>query len=287
VAALPAAGRVAAEMGDAIYLNIFLLGVAFQRGFVPLSAEAIGQAILLNGAAVERNREAFARGRAAALEPPPAPAAPETLDALIARRVADLTAYQNGRYARRYAEAVARIRAAEAAAVPGEERLARAVATQLHRLMAYKDEYEVARLHSDPDWQRSLAEGFEGTRRIELHLAPPVLAERDPATGQPRKRALGPWMLRAMGWLRHGKALRFTPLDPFGRSEERRTERALPGEYLAGLERLLPRLTPATHAAICDWAEAASGIKGFGHVKARNLAATRARMAALEAAVAT
>ena len=281
--ALPGTTRVTAELGDAVMLNVFLLGIAYQRGLVPLSAEAIGRALELNGAQVALNKEAFARGRAAALEDlqPPAVAA-ETLDALVARRVADLTAYQSARYARDYAEFVARVRAAEAAALPGEERLARAVATQLHRLMAYKDEYEVARLHALPDWRDALAKGFTGTQRIEMHLAPPVLARPDPVTGLPSKRAFGPWMLRAMGWLRHGKVLRGTALDPFGRTAERRMERALPGEFRAGVEGFLARL-PAGHAQACDWAEAWAGVKGFGHVKERNLAATRARLAQIEA----
>jgi indolepyruvate ferredoxin oxidoreductase len=116
-------------------------------------------------------------------------------------------------------------------------------------------------------------------------LAPPILAKTDPVTGQPRKMAFGPWMLKAMGLLCHGKLLRGTPLDPFGRTEERRMERALPGEYRAGVERLLALLSPETHARICDWAEAAAGIKGYGPIKARNAVATKARMAELEAAV--
>ena len=126
---------------------------------------------------------------------------------------------------------------------------------------------------------------FTGTQRVELNLAPPMLAKLDPVTGQPRKMVFGPWMLKAMGMLRHGKALRGTPLDPFGRTEERRMERALPGEYRAGVERLLALLSTDSHAAICAWAEAAAGIKGYGPIKARNAAATRARMAELEAAV--
>jgi indolepyruvate ferredoxin oxidoreductase len=163
--------------------------------------------------------------------------------------------------------------------VPGEERLSRAVARQLYRLMAYKDEYEVARLHSLPAWQESLARGFAGTQRIEVHLAPPIISKINPDTGLPEKRAFGPGMLRAMKLLRHGKFLRGTWLDPFARTTERREERALPHEYRAGLEALLPRLSPTTHSAMCDWAEAAAGIKGFGHVKARNLKSARARMA--------
>jgi indolepyruvate ferredoxin oxidoreductase len=200
---------------------------------------------------------------------------------MVARRVTDLTAYQSARYARDYAGFVARVRAAEAAAIPGEERLSRAVAAQLYRLMAYKDEYEVARLHADPAWQATLARSFTGTQRVELNLAPPILAKTDPVTGVPAKRAFGPWMLRAMSLLRHGKVLRGTVLDPFGRTGERRMERALPGEFRAGIEGFLARL-PASHATACDWAEAWAGVKGFGHVKARNLAATRARLAAIE-----
>jgi indolepyruvate ferredoxin oxidoreductase len=271
--ALPGATRVTEELGDAVYLNVYLLGIAYQRGLVPLSAEAIGRALELNGAQVALNKEAFARGRVAAmgaLQPPSDAAA--TLDSLVARRVADLTAYQNARYAKEYAGFVARVRAAEQAALPGEERLSRAVATQLHRLMAYKDEYEVARLHALPDWRDALAQGFTGTQRIEMHLAPPAMGAQ--------KRRFGPWMFRAMGWLRHGKALRGTALDPFGRTEERRTERALPGEFRDGVERFLAGL-PGSHALACDWAEAWAGVKGFGPVKARNLAAVRTRLAQL------
>jgi indolepyruvate ferredoxin oxidoreductase len=283
VVALPAAERVSEALGDLIYLNVYLLGVAHQRGLVPLSAEAINRALELNGTAVERNKEAFAAGRAAAFAEPSAPATPEaeTLDALVARRVADLTGYQNARYAKRYADFVARVRAAEASALPGEERLGRAVATQLYRLMAYKDEYEVARLHSLPEWREHLGRAFTGTRRVEMHLAPPLLAKRDPSTGLPRKMRFGPWMLRAMGLLRHGKALRGTVLDPFGHTEERSVERRLPDEFRAGIEAWLAKPDAADHGRICEWAEAWAGVKGFGHIKARNLAVVRDRLAAL------
>ena len=284
VVAMPAAAQVAEALGDLIYLNVYLLGVAYQRGLVPVSAEAINRALELNGTAIELNKEAFAAGRAAALAGPvTAAVAPEaeTLDALVARRVSDLAAYQSARYAKGYADFVARVRAAEAAAVPGQERLGRAVAVQLYRLMAYKDEYEVARLHSLPEWREQLAKGFTGTRKVEMHLAPPLLAKRDPTTGVPRKMRFGPWMLRAMGLLRHGKALRGTPLDLFGYTEERRTERRLPDEFRAGVEAWLADPDPADHARICEWAEGWAGVKGFGHIKARNLAATRERLAAL------
>jgi len=274
---------VVEQLGDAIFLNIWLLGAAFQRGLVPVSLGAIEQAIRLNGAQVDRNLTAFALGRAAALAGDAAPATAETLEAMIARRVADLTAYQNARYARRYADFVAKIRAAEAPL--GSDRLTRAVALQLHRLMAFKDEYEVARLHSLPEWRTQLRNSFAGAPRIELNLAPPLLSRMDPNTGLPAKRRFGPWMLTAMGLLRHGKVLRFTPLDPFGRTEERRMERGLIVEFSAVIEGVLPRLSAANHATLCEWAEAAAGIKGFGPVKARNVAAVRARWAEIAARI--
>jgi indolepyruvate ferredoxin oxidoreductase len=189
VVALPAAAQVADALGDLIYLNVYLLGIAFQRGLVPLSAEAIERALELNGTQVERNKAAFAAGRAAALaEPAPVTPEAEPLDALIARRVADLTAYQNADYAKGYLAFVNRVRLAEKTGVASEERLTRAVATQLYRLMAYKDEYEVARLHSLPEWREQIERGFTGTQRVEMHMAPPALAARDPGTGVARKR---------------------------------------------------------------------------------------------------
>nr|WP_314074027.1 indolepyruvate ferredoxin oxidoreductase family protein [uncultured Roseococcus sp.] len=278
VVALDAAHEVEREFGDLIFLNIFLLGAAFQRGMIPMSRDALRRAIELNGAAIPKNLAAFEAGRLAVEA---RPAAPETLDALIERRVDDLRSYQSARYASRYADMVERVRAAEEAVMPGEQRLARAVATQLYRLMAYKDEYEVARLHADPAWQAKLQSGFEGTTRIEMHLAPPLLT-REGRDGRPRKMTFGPWMLKAMGWLRHGKVLRGSFLDPFGRTEERRTERALVDEFRTGIEQRLAGLHPTNHARACDWVEAAAGIKGYGPIKARNIAATRARWAMLD-----
>jgi indolepyruvate ferredoxin oxidoreductase len=285
VLALDAASIVSEQFGDAIHLNIWLLGAAFQRGLLPVSAAAIERAITLNGAAVPRNVSAFAQGRRAVLEGvQAAPHGPQALDVLVARRVADLTAYQHACYAAEYAGFVAHVQAAEQAALPGETRLTRAVATQLYRLMAYKDEYEVARLHTDPAWQAQLAKQFTGTSRVELNLAPPLISARDANTGNPRKRRFGPWMLRAMGLLRHGKALRGTALDPFGHTEERRMERALVVQYRKTIAGMLPTLSLATHGRVCAWAEAAAGIKGFGPIKARNAAAVQARWAEIASA---
>jgi len=281
--ALPAHKRVLAELGDGIHLNVMLLGIGFQRGLVPVSGSAIERALVLNGAEVARNQAAFALGRAIALETPAPAAAAETLDAAIARYAADLVLWGRARDGRAYQEFVAQIRAAEAAAVPGATRLSWAVARQAYRLAAYKDEYEVARLHSD--WRAGMTAGFRGVTRVEMNLAPPIFSRTDPGTGHPVKRRFGPWMLGAMGLLRHGKMLRGTPLDVFGRSAERRQEVATSRDYRAGILALLPRLDAETHAAICDWAEAAAQIKGYGHIKARNLASAQAKMAAIRAGI--
>ena len=281
---LHASAEVVEQLGDAIFLNIWLLGQAYQRGLVPATAQALERAIELNGAQVERNLAAFTLGRQAAIEGRDvAMAAAEPLDALVARCSADLTDYQNARYARSYADFVQAVRTAEDRAMAGEQRLARAVAVQLHRLMAYKDEYEVARLHRLPEWQAQLGRDFRGMSKVEVHLAPPLLAKPEPGTGLPAKQRFGPWMLRGFDVLRHGKVLRGTPFDPFGRTEERRTERALIEAYRSTIAGWLHRLSPATHATICEWAEAAADIKGFGPVKARNLAAVRARWQAIAA----
>ncbi|WP_376089738.1 indolepyruvate ferredoxin oxidoreductase family protein [Roseomonas sp. CCTCC AB2023176] len=277
--AIPAAHAVEESFGDVIYLNVFLLGVAFQRGLVPLSDAAIRRALEMNGTAVENNVKAFDLGRAAALAGPAAPRAPETTEALVARRVADLTDYQDATYARSYADLVATVRQAEAA-VASDDRLTRAVAQALYRLMAYKDEYEVARLHADTGFRQDLARRFTGTKRLVMHLAPPVLTKRNPDTGLPVKQQFGPWMMRAMGLLRHGKVLRGTALDPFGRTEERRTERALIREFREALLAMLPRLAAGNRDALVAWVEAWNAIRGFGHVKARNLEAARPRIAA-------
>ncbi len=281
---LDAATEVVRSLGDAIYLNIWLLGFAFQRGLVPVGREAIERAITLNAMQIENNLAAFAMGRVAAVEERAwSLPAPEQLEALTLRCAQDLRDYQDQRYADRYSDFVALVRKAEQKVMPDEDRLTRAVATQFHRLMAYKDEYEVARLHSLPEWRGQIARDFTGATAIEMNLAPPMLSPEDPNTGLPRKRRFGGWMLSAMGLLRHGKRLRGMPLDPFGHTQERRMERALIAEYRDAVEAMVLRLAPANYGAVCEWAEAASGIKGFGPVKARNLAATRLRWREIEA----
>jgi indolepyruvate ferredoxin oxidoreductase len=284
-----------ALMGNAIAANMFTLGYAFQRGRVPLAGAAIRRAIELNGEAVKMNLAAFEWGRRAAGEPAKMAAlmarftAPtpvrhlsETLDEAIDRRVAFLADYQNQAYAERYRTLVARVREAEARTVANSTALTDAVARGLFKLMAYKDEYEVARLYTDGNFDRQMAATFEGgEHRLQFHLAPPLLARKDPATGVPRKMTFGPWLMGAFRVLAKGKRLRGTPFDPFGYTHERRTERRLVRDYEALMEELLAKLTPQNHAVAVGLAGLAQKIRGFGHVKARNLDAAKKEEAEL------
>ena len=284
-------------LGDSIAANLFMLGYAWQKGTVPLSAEAIDQAIELNAVAVEFNKKSFLWGRRAAVDlaAVEAVAMPkqsatgsrrlsESLDELIDRRARELIAYQNAAYAERYLSLVRRVRQAEGERTPGRSGLAEAVARNLHKLMAYKDEYEVARLYADGEFLQKLHERFDGDFTLQFHLAPPLLAERHPITGHLRKKAYGPWMLKAFGLLAHFKGLRGTALDPFGRTEERRTERRLIGEYVAVLEEILSRLAQDNHQTAIELARIPARIRGFGHVKEANLAEAKTAEAALLAA---
>ena len=291
-----AARLAVALLGNSIAANIFLVGYAYQKGTIPLSAEAIEKAIELNGEAVPMNQAAFRWGRRAAfdaksvenLAAPPADTQDDnrrlsqTLDEAIARRASFLTDYQDVLYAQRYAQAVARTRAAEGARAPGQTTLTEAVARYLFKLMAYKDEYEVARLYTDGTFLKQVAGAFEGdTLRFEFHLAPPLFARLDKTTGEPKKMSFGPWMLRLFGVLKNFKFLRGTPFDPFGYSAERRTERKLIADYEAMLDDLLASLTPDNHAIAVALASIPEKIRGFGHVKARHLKAAKADEAAL------
>ena len=277
-------------LGDSIASNLFMLGFAYQRGLVPLSAEAIERAITLNGVVVDFNRGAFRWGRRAAVDPdlvraratphaavPPSHHLSETLDEVISRRVTFLTDYQNAAYAGRYAARVERMRQAETACLPGESRLTESVARSLFKLMAYKDEYEVARLYTETDFLKRLADRFEGPYKLHFHLAPPLLGERDPKTGHLRKRSFGPWMFSVFRLLARLRGLRGTPLDIFGRSEERRLERRLIGKYEALADEILDHLSPANHEVAVELASLPAEIRGFGHVKEANLARVKAR----------
>ena len=277
--------------GDSIAANMMLLGAAYQLGRVPIGWEAIEQAIELNGAAVAMNRNAFRVGRLAVAAPAIVEGlagqasseaqakAPTSLDDLVAVRVRYLTAYQDEALGQRYRQRIDAIRRLEAERTPGEEALTRAVAQGYHKLLAIKDEYEVARLFTDGAFEAQVKAGFEGVRAMRFHLAPPFLAWawKDKVTGHPRKITLGPWMLPVFRLLAKGKRLRGGALDIFGRSAERRLERRMITDYEALLDRIAAKLSPATHATAVALAGLALEVKGFGHVKLANYERLKAR----------
>jgi indolepyruvate ferredoxin oxidoreductase len=285
-----------ALFGASVGANIFLVGYAYQLGAIPLAAASIERAIELNGEAVEMNKAAFAWGRRAVVEPAvvealirPAPEATsdartlsQSFDDIVARRVAFLTAYQNAAYAARYRRLVERTKAAETARAPGKTGLADAVARYLFKLMAYKDEYEVARLYSDGAFVKQVNSELGGEHlRFHVHLAPPLLARRDKATGEPRKMTFGPWIFPLFGLLAKFKFLRGTAFDPFGYSTERTTERALVRDYEALLDEVLAKLNGDNHHIAVGLAAIPEKIRGFGHVKMRHLKAAKADETAL------
>ena len=293
---LDATGLATALMGDSIATNAFMLGFAFQRGAIPLSLEAILKAIELNGAAIEMNKTAFSWGRLAAhdlqrvvsaarFKNAGAALAKKTLDEAIAFRAKFLTDYQDAAYAKRYLDDVARVRAAEAAAAPGSQDLTEAFAKGLFKLMAYKDEYEVARLYSDGEFSRALREQFEGNSGLKVLLAPPLLAQRDPVTGRLQKREFGPWIFKAFGLLAGLKGLRGTAFDIFGYTAERKMERALPVDYSAMILRHLDGNKPLDLPRLVALAKAADLVRGYGHIKEGNVARYRTECARLERAI--
>ncbi|WP_158044204.1 indolepyruvate ferredoxin oxidoreductase family protein [Skermanella pratensis] len=300
--ALDATGLATALMGDSIATNLFMLGAAYQKGFVPVSAEAIEQAIELNGVAVDMNTQAFRWGRraaadVAAVKAASAPAAAaqrdaaadkpshrqlsESLDEVIQRRIAYLTDYQDAAYAARYRNQLNWVRQVEAERAKGRTGLTEAVARNYFKLLAYKDEYEVARLYTDGTFLKQLREQFEGDYKLEFHLAPPMLSETDPATGEPRKKAYGPWMLKAFQALARMKGLRGTRFDPFGRTAERKLERQLIADYEKTVAELLAGLTYENHGIAVEIAGIPDRIRGFGPVKDRHLSDAKANEAAL------
>jgi indolepyruvate ferredoxin oxidoreductase len=293
---LDATGLATALMGDSIATNAFMLGFAFQRGAIPLSLEAIMKAIELNGAAIDMNRLAFSWGRLAAhdlqrvvtaarFKNSGAAPVKRTLDESIAFRAKFLTEYQNEAYSKRYLAEVERVRAAEAKGSPGSHDLTDAFAKGLFKLMAYKDEYEVARLYSDGEFAKVLKEQFDGDPGVKVSLAPPLLASRDKGTGHLRKREFGSWIFRAFDILTRFKFLRGTALDPFGYTAERRMERALPGEYSAMISRHLDRAKPQDWPRLVLLAKSAELVRGYGHIKEANVAKYRAECARLEGAI--
>ncbi len=290
---LPATELATALTGNPITTNMLLVGLAYQLGLLPVSREAISRAIAINGEAVEANIAAFEAGRRLHAESRAVPwisADPSQtnlkpgLDALIAERAAFLADYQDEAYAKSYRDFIDEVHGAEAELVPGPLVLTEAVARSLSKLMAYKDEYEVARLHSSEAFRRDLDAQFEGDYRLRFHLAPPLLARRDPTTGEPRKITIGPWMMGVFRVLARLRRLRGTPLDLFGHTQERRLERQLVGDYRATIRRIIADLRPDNQALAVEIASLPEAIRGYGHVKRASIAAVRAREEALLAA---
>ncbi len=291
-------GLATAILGDSIATNLFMLGYAWQKGLLPLSLAAIERAIELNGVAVETSKRTFAWGRLAAhnLAAVQAAAKPtlrvekpaaRTLGEIVAKRVELLTAYQDKAYAERYRGFVERVASVEKERARGRSGLAEAVAKSLYKLMAYKDEYEVARLYTDGEFLKKVAAQFEGDYTLSFHLAPPLFADRDPNTNQLKKREYGPWMMGAFRVLASLKRLRGTMFDVFGYSEERKMERRLIAEYEATVDSLLATLDQNNHGLAVQIASVPETMRGFGHIKEKNVEASKSREASLLASYRT
>ena len=272
-------------LGDTIGANMFMVGYALQLGYLPVSLVAIERAIGLNGVAVKLNNDALSLGRLAAHDPAacakllssdadeerPDP----SVDELIEQRAGWLTDYQSAAYAQQYVKLVSSVRDAEKNLAVGSDALTRAVIRYLYKVMAYKDEYEVARLYTDGTFEQALKDQFEEGYTVSFHLAPPMFARRDPSTGLPAKREYGAWMMGAFKFLASMRKFRGSALDVFGMTAERRRERQLRDDYMQLLERLVGELRAANHAVAVELAEVPERIRGFGHVKEQHV--TRAK----------
>ncbi|WP_454735214.1 indolepyruvate ferredoxin oxidoreductase family protein [Cupriavidus necator] len=285
------AGALAQRIfGDTLPTHTMMLGYAWQQGLVPLSREAIEQAIERNGAAVEMNKSAFNWGRIAAARPDaldavgqqPLASKPDvdSLDALVDLHRRQLITYQGNDYAKKYLDLIALVRTAETQAKPGNETLTTAVARSAYKLMAYKDEYEVARLYTAPAFRESLQNQFSQADKVSIWLAPPLLSRTDPKTGRPQKRKFGPWIFRVLKAVSGLRGLRGTPLDVFGYTAERRAERRLISEYFHDVRKVCAQLTPQTLQQAVEFVAMPMEIRGFGPVKAQAMEAHAARRAA-------
>src|SRR6266851_1752839 len=290
---IDATGIASGLMGDSIATNAFMLGFAFQKGAVPLSLESILRAIEINGAAIEMNKQAFSWGRLAAHDlsrvrsviqfRTRATTTIRTLDESIAYRAKFLSEYQNQSWADRYLAAVAKVRAAEVQASPGSSELTEAVAKNLFKLMAYKDEYEVARLYTDGAFATKLGEKFEGDVRLKFHLAAPLLARRDTVTGHLQKKEYGGWIIYAFRLLARLKFLRGTAFDPFGYTAERKAERKLIDDYLAMIEQHITTAKGSQIPILARLARLPEMIRGYGHIKEQSIEKSLAEKTRLEA----
>ncbi|MCD8525786.1 MAG: indolepyruvate ferredoxin oxidoreductase family protein [Alphaproteobacteria bacterium] len=281
---VPATEIAQTLMGDEIATNIFMVGFAWQQGLIPLRKESIDRAIELNGVAIEDNKKAFAYGRLAAHDPDKVQQMVDavkgdaeeetiatTLEKMLERRAEYLSGYQNEALANRYKALVQRVKIAEEKVVSNSSVLAEAAAKYYHKLLAYKDEYEVARLYTDGTFMKELQAQFTGNYKLQFHMAPPIMEKNDPATGRPKKRTFGPWMLRALSLLAKFKSLRGTPFDIFGYNAERKMERALIAEYEATVELVLQKLNARNHALCAELLSVPDVIRGYGPVKMGNM----------------
>ncbi|MTI45151.1 indolepyruvate ferredoxin oxidoreductase [Roseibium hamelinense] len=278
--AMDAAGIAEKLLGDAIYANMLLIGMAYQSGALPISADAIEGALTLNGAAVKNNIQAFRAGRVLAadadkiLQALPSEQKPveRTLDEKIAFYADELTAYQDAAYAARYTGLVKRIQEADKQQGAGTMRLSETVADMLYKVMAYKDEFEVARLYSEPAFREKIAARFADPKKLKVHLAPPLIARQiDPKTGRPMKIAFGPWIFKAFGLMSKFKWARGKWFDPFSKTAERRAERELITRYQEDLHRILSRMGSANYGLLVELARIPDLIRGFGPVKEANM----------------
>ena len=279
-----------ALMGDSIATNLFMLGFAFQKGAIPLSEAALLRAIELNGVAIESNKKAFLWGRRAAVDLPrvekiamPTQTVvvqmPQSLDSVIKRRIDYLTAYQDAAYAEQYNALVTRVRNTETALGLGNK-LTTAVAKYYFKLMAYKDEYEVARLYTDGQFTDKLKQQFEGDFSLKFNIAPPLFSKKD-AQGHLVKAQYGSWVWHAFGVLAKLKGLRGTKLDIFGYTEERKAERAMIVDYRIAIEQLVGNLTAETLETAIAVANLPEKVRGFGHVKEKAMQAYQLEKASL------
>lgn len=282
-------------LGNEMPTNIFMLGFAWQRGLVPLGVESLMRAIELNGVAVDSNKAAFNYGRLAASDGDALETIianvrgdhlgddiAQTLDARIEKRATYLRAYQNDAYAKRYTDLVEKVRGHEISVGASTLDVTEAVAHSYHKLLAYKDEYEVARLYTNGDFLANLRAQFGGDYKLQFHMAPPIMESEDPATGRPKKRAFGPWMLSALGVLAKFKFLRGTAFDPFGYHRDRKVERELIRDYEQTIELVLNHMT-AQNAALCaEILSVPDMIRGFGPVKEGNIRKAKLRLTQLK-----
>jgi len=276
---LDAARYADLAFGNTAMMNIIMLGAAYQKGLVPLTVAAIERAMELNNVQVDNNKAAFALGRLIVADPDSLTAAlstevetpPTDLDTMTERRAAFLTEYQNADYAQLYRDLVAAVRDREQTVAPDSESLSRAVIHGAFKLMTYKDEYEVARLHTEGSFEKQIRDSFSGDYKITYHMAPPLLSKTDSATGAPRKIKLGRWMIMVMRVLAKLKGLRGTAFDIFGYTEERRMERAVAKGYRQCIHQLLETLSAETLDDAIAFAKLPERVKGYGHVKAPEL----------------